>query len=162
MRILGLDPGTRVTGFGVVDVEGSRMRLVDAGILATPSDAPLEIRLATIAHRLRDLVAATGPEAAAVEGAFVKLDPKAALAIGHARGAILAVLGELSVPVFSYAPASIKRAVTGNGRASKEQVARMVGAILGSDEPLERDATDALGAAVAHAFGRKAQLLGEQ
>ena len=163
MRILGLDPGTRVVGYGIVDSEGSHLAFVDAGVISLPGSMPLETRLGMIAGRLRDLVGSQEPDVAAVEEAFVKLDPRAALTIGHARGAILAVLGEAGVPVHGYPPATIKKAVTGNGNASKEQVARMVSAILGRDLPAMRaDATDALAASLAHALGHRAQLLSDQ
>lgn len=142
-------------------MEGTRLRFLDAGTLSADRDAPLERRLATIAAGLRALCERWRPGAAAVEDVFVKADPRAALAIGHGRGALLAVLGERRIAVHSYAPASIKRALTGNGRARKEQVAKMVGKLLGTGE-LAVDATDALAAAIAHAFGSKAQTLADQ
>ena len=162
MRILGLDPGTRVAGYGVVDTQGSSLKLIAAGTFRVPAGAAVEIRLARIAKELRETITEWKPDAAAVEDVFVKLNPRAALAIGQARGALLAVLGEHGIPVHSYPPASIKKAVTGNGRASKAQVARMVGAILGDSHPRPQDATDALATALAHAFGHKAQLLADQ
>ncbi|MHC4971472.1 MAG: crossover junction endodeoxyribonuclease RuvC [Planctomycetota bacterium] len=159
--MLGLDPGTRTAGYGLVEVEGTRLRFLDAGTLTAVRGAPLEDRLATIATGLRALCESFRPTAAAVEDVFVKADPKAALAVGHGRGALLAVLGEQQVRVHSYAPASIKRALTGNGRARKEQVAKMVSKLLGTGD-LPTDATDALAAAVAHAFASKAQMLADQ
>lgn len=142
-------------------MQGTRLRFLDAGTLTADRAAPLERRLAVIASGLRAVCVRWRPGAAAVEDVFVRADPKAALAVGHGRGALLAVLGEQQVAVHSYAPATIKRALTGNGRARKEQVARMVGKLLGTAD-LAVDATDALAAAVAHAFGAKAQLLAEQ
>lgn len=153
MLVLGIDPGTRVAGYGIVAAEGARMRLVEAGVLRAPARDPVERRLARIAAGLRDLLSRHRPDAAAVEDAFVKVDPQAALAVGLARGAILAVLGELGLEAASYPPASVKRSVAGSGRAGKDQVARMVAAILGEDArvPLA-DATDALAVAIAHAL----------
>jgi len=162
LTILGLDPGTRVTGFGLVRADGSRLALVEGGILAAEAGAPLEVRLARIAAGLRGVLDAAAPDEAAMEDAFVRTDPRAALMIGHGRGALLAVLGEAGIPVRSYPPATVKRSVTGNGRASKEQVARMVQAILGTARAFPKDATDALAVAVAHAMGRKTQLLVDQ
>jgi len=153
MLVLGIDPGTRVVGFGLVRVEGNRLLFVDAGVLRAPRNAPIEQRLAKIADDLSELVRRHAPDAAAVEDVFVKVDPQAALAVGLARGAILSVLGRARLEVASYPPASVKRSVAGNGRATKAQVARMVAAILGENglgEPM--DATDALSVAIAHAL----------
>lgn len=160
MVILGLDPGTRVAGYGVIEAKGQALRFVAAGVLRAPADAPVEQRLAAIAAGLREIVEAFGPETAAVEDAFVRADPRAALVLGQGRGALLAVLGERRIPVGAYPPATVKRAVGGHGRAGKEQVARMVGAILGIQglpEPL--DATDALAVAIAHAAASKTQAI---
>jgi crossover junction endodeoxyribonuclease RuvC len=163
VRILGLDPGTRVAGYGVVDSSGSRLSLVEAGVLTAPAAAPVEQRLAALAAGLRKVVAAHRPDAAAMEDAFVRADPRAALLVGQGRGALLAVLGEHGIPVRSYPPASVKRAVAGNGRASKEQVARMVGAILGAKSlPDILDATDALGVAIAHGLASRSQVISSQ
>ena len=123
--------------------------------------APLERRLAWIAAGLREVLAEWQPRAAAVEDLFVKVNPRAALAIGQARGAILAVLGEQEIRVQSYAPATIKKALTGSGRATKDRVASMVGTLLGTRD-LETDESDALATALTHAFASKAQLLTEQ
>ena len=150
-----------MAGYGFVEVEGTRLRFLDAGTLVAERTAPLERRLATIASGLRALCETWRPDAAAVEDVFVKADPRAALAVGHGRGALLAVLGEHRIAVHSYAPASIKRALTGNGRAPKERVAKMVAQLLGTAD-LATDATDALAAALAHAFAAKAQMLTEQ
>jgi len=150
-----------VAGYGLVEVDGTRLRFLDAGTLLADRGEPLERRLATIATGLRAICASWRPDVAAVEDIFVKADPRAALAVGHGRGALLAVLGEHEIAVHSYAPASIKRSLTGNGRATKERVAKMVGKLLGTGE-LATDATDALATAIAHAFAAKAQLLAEQ
>ena len=153
MRILGIDPGTRIVGYGVIDRNGSRLTAVAAGVVSVPARLPIEQRLARIAAEVRALVLEHRPESAAVEDAFVDADPRSALTIGMGRGAIIATLGEAQLAVASYPPATIKKAVAGNGRAAKEQVARMVGAILGLaalPEPL--DATDALAVAITHAL----------
>jgi len=163
MLILGIDPGTRVAGYGLVESLGSRLRLVAMGILSAPASAPVERRLATIAKGLSGVVAANRPDVAAMEDAFVRLDPRAALLVGQGRGALLAVLGGEGIEVRSYPPASVKRSVAGNGRASKEQVSRMVAAILGVGAlggPL--DATDALAVAITHGLQRSSQSLIQQ
>ncbi|MHC4954852.1 MAG: crossover junction endodeoxyribonuclease RuvC [Planctomycetota bacterium] len=153
MRILGIDPGTRVVGYGVIDQEGSRLHCVDAGALSVPAGLSIERRLAMIAADLREVIETHRPTTSAMEDVFVATDPRAALKIGFGRGAILAVLGEAQLEVASYPPATIKKAVAGNGRANKEQVAHMVAAILGlgrAPEPL--DATDALAVAITHSL----------
>jgi crossover junction endodeoxyribonuclease RuvC len=158
MLILGLDPGTRVAGYGLVEARGSRLRLVGTGVFSAPATAPVERRLAAIAKGLREVVAAHRPDVAAME--VVRVDPRAALVVGQARGALLAVLGEHGIEVRSYPPATVKRSVGGNGRASKEQVARMVGAILGTSMPeVPVDATDALAVAIAHGLRGPAEAL---
>jgi len=122
-------------------------------VLRADAARPIEQRLAVLAAQLRTLLERADPEAAAVEDVFVRADPRAALAIGHARGAVLALLGEREVPVAAYPPATVKRAVAGNGRAAKEQVARMVAAILRVKElDVPLDATDALAVAITHAL----------
>jgi crossover junction endodeoxyribonuclease RuvC len=163
MLILGLDPGTRVVGYGLVEARGSRLGLKGMGVLAAPPSDPVERRLAAIASGLREVLTAHRPEVASMEDAFVRVDPRAALLVGQGRGALLACLGERGIPVRSYPPASIKRAVAGNGRASKEQVARMVAAILGIETPEgPLDATDALAAAITHALARTTEAIMEQ
>ena len=151
-RILGIDPGTHVVGYGVVETEGTRLRLVGAGTCTAVAKAPIEQRLATLASQLRDVLSEHRPDTAAMEDAFVKADMRAALKIGQGRGALLAVLGAAGLDVAHYPPASVKKAVASNGRATKQQVARMIAAILGQPLDLPDDATDALAVAVTHAF----------
>jgi len=131
-------------------------------VRASPGD-PLEIRLSTLAAGLRTLLKEFKPAAAAVEDVFVRADPKAALAVGHGRGALLAALGEARIPVTPYPPATVKLAVAGNGRAGKEQVARMVTVILGATPLVAvRDATDALALAITLALRGTMQHLMQQ
>jgi len=152
-RILGVDPGTRVVGYGVIDCEGSSIRHVAAGAIRVPASLPIEQRLARIAAGLRAVVAGHAPESAAMEDVFVDADPRSALKIGFGRGAILAVLGEAGLAVASYAPATVKKAIAANGRADKSQVSRMITAILGLEAPPEPvDVADALAVAVTHAL----------
>lgn len=150
-RILGLDPGTVVFGWGVVEARGSRLRALGSGALRPPREAGRPARLAALQAGLRAVVARFGPRLASMEEAFVGLDPRAALRIGEARGIALAALAEASVPVLEIPPATVKKAVAGNGRASKEQVGRMVRAILGlpAAARLPEDAADALAVAIA-------------
>ena len=123
----------------------------------------MEVRLAKIAGELARLIEQHQPDHAAIEDAFVKHDPRAALTLGEARGAVLAALGAAGLAVASYPPATIKKAVTGHGGASKDQVARMVGSVLHlTSLPEPRDATDALAVALTHALRLKTQHLGRK
>ena len=142
-----------------MDSEGTRLTFVDAGVLKAAAKDPLERRLASISTAFSTLVERIGPAEAAVEDVFVKTNPRTALAIGHARGALLSVLGTHGIVVFSHPPASVKRSVAGNGAAGKDQVARMVGVILGLKLELPLDATDALAGAIAPALGLKTRHL---
>jgi len=160
LRVLGIDPGTRVAGYGVVEAEGTRLRFLAAGALRAPRQAPVERRLAALAKGLREVLDQWSPGVAAMEDVFVKADPRAALTVGEGRGALLAVLGERGLEVASYPPARVKRSVTGHGAADKSRVARMVATLLGLDRPPEPpDATDALAVAITHALAFKSQLL---
>ena len=152
-RIIGIDPGSRVVGFGIIEQHGAQMRAVAAGVVTAPAKLPIEQRLARITAGLREQLAEHRPDTAAMEDVFVDADPRSALKIGFGRGAILALLGEAGLAVASYPPATVKKAVTGNGRADKSQVGRMVAAILAlSAIPEPADATDALAVAITHAL----------
>ena len=159
MRILGIDPGSRVLGYAVLDCDdGARkkLRYVECGVVEANRREPLERRLAEIAQGLEDVIRELGPESVAAEDVFTAGNPRTALLLGQARGAALAVCGRAGLRVFAYAPAVVKQAVTGRGRAPKEQVARMVQVLVGLTKVPRADAADALAVAVAHAHIRKA------
>lgn len=150
-RVLGIDPGTRVVGWGIVERDGPRLRAVAHGTLRADGRQPVEVRLATIAEGLRAVLAEHQPSQASIEEAFYGRDARAAQRLGEGRGALLLVLAECGVPVAHYANNVVKKALTGHGRATKDQVAAMLRRILGLDEtPVSRDATDALALAVCH------------
>jgi crossover junction endodeoxyribonuclease RuvC len=156
LRVLGIDPGTHVCGWGVVAAEGGRLRCEGYGVVRAPATAPVERRLATIAKGLRDVIARHAPTEAAIEEVFYGRDVRAAVRIGEGRGAALVVLSDAGLPVRGYANNAVKHAVTGAGRAEKGRVHAMVKAILGLAEvtgPL--DASDALAIAICHHHGRK-------
>ncbi len=158
MRILGIDPGSSVTGWGVVEKKGSQLVLVGAGAIVAKGDALAE-RLACIAAGLREVIAAHAPEAAAVESLFFAKNVRSAIALGHARGVALLAIAEAKLPVAEYAPAEVKRAIVGNGRAEKEQVAHMVRVLLNHRGPQARlDVTDALAVAICHAHTAASRL----
>jgi crossover junction endodeoxyribonuclease RuvC len=155
-RILGVDPGTRVTGWGVVEVSGNRSRLVACGAVRTAAET-LAGRLREVHVALRDVAAGHRPGVLAVERPFFGKNASSALTVGMARGTAFLVAAEAGIEVREYPPAVVKRAVVGNGGASKEQVARMVSLLLGlAAAPEPADATDAL--AVALADAHRAQL----
>jgi crossover junction endodeoxyribonuclease RuvC len=152
MRVLGIDPGTAATGYGVVDAEGSRMRAVERGVITTPARQPLEQRLAEIHARVAELIGRLAPDSVALEDLYIGGNPRTVLSVGHARGAVLAACGSAGLSAAGYPPAEVKSSVCGFGRADKLQVQRMVGAMLAIDLSGDPDhATDALGVAICHA-----------
>ena len=162
MRILGLDPGSRYTGYGLIDKRGSSLTPVAFGRFAAPRE-PLPERLAFLAAELRALLASEEPDAAALETPFQGLNPRSLIVLAQARGALLAVLAESDRPIREYAPSEVKAAVSGYGRADKAQVAAMVRRILGlGSRRLSADAADALAVAICCAqMTRYADLAGK-
>jgi crossover junction endodeoxyribonuclease RuvC len=155
MRVLGVDPGSRVCGYGVIAVDAPRRyRYVECGVLTAPVRAPAEVRLGEIARCLGEVIAEVAPDALAVEDVFSHVNVRSALALAQARGLVLAVAGMAGLPVFSYPPARVKKAVTGRGRASKHQVANMVRVLVGLRRTPAADAADALAVAIAHAHAQ--------
>ncbi len=155
MRILGIDPGSRVCGYGVIDGAGDELTYVECGILTAPEGRSMEQRLGEIARGLREVIAELQPTVVAVEDIFVYQNVRSSLALAHARGMALAVVGLAGLAVTSYQPAIVKKAVSGTGRADKQQVARMVQALIGLRSLPRADATDALAVAITH--GRSAR-----
>jgi crossover junction endodeoxyribonuclease RuvC len=152
--VLGIDPGVASTGYGVVLSRGQALAALDGGVVATRADEPLERRLARVHARICDLIAEHRPAAMAVEDIFFGQNARTAFAVGQARGAVLLAAGLAGVPCYSYTPQAVKHAVCGSGSAEKDQVQRMVGALLSLPEPPEPDhAADALAVAVCHANG---------
>ncbi|NNE18488.1 MAG: crossover junction endodeoxyribonuclease RuvC, partial [Myxococcales bacterium] len=131
MRILGIDPGSRRTGWGVVQLEGTRLRQVGAGTISVAEKLPLATRLHLIHQGLEQVVGEHRPEAVAVEEIFFAKYPNAALKLGHARGVTLLVAAQSGLEVHQYPPAVVKRTVVGRGAADKTQVARLITALLG-------------------------------
>ncbi|MBX7251482.1 MAG: crossover junction endodeoxyribonuclease RuvC [Candidatus Promineofilum sp.] len=152
MRILGLDPGTATTGYGIIDAVDGRLTLVEYGIISTPAGDAAPDRLQSIFHQLRDLLATHRPATAGVEQVFFGRNITTAIAVGQARGVLLLALAEAGVPVSEYSPPKVKEAVTGYGKADKAQVQLMVRHILDlAETPRPDDAADALAVAIAHA-----------
>lgn len=152
MRILGVDPGSRRTGYGCIETSGSRHRLIVCGALSPPVHAPLPDKLLIVHNGLAKLLAAHKPDVMALEDLFYARNARSALILGHVRGALMLAAAEAGVPVAEYSPASVKQAAVGYGRADKQQVQQMVTLLLGLDAPPSPlDASDALAVAVCHA-----------
>jgi crossover junction endodeoxyribonuclease RuvC len=154
MIVLGIDPGTASTGYGVVATDPhrpGRLRALDGGVIETPAGLPLERRLAAIHARACELIEEHGPTAVALEDLYFGANARSALAVGHARGVVLLAAGQRAIPCAAYTPQQVKGAVCGSGRADKAQVARMVRALLRLAEVPKADHTsDALAVAVCH------------
>lgn len=150
VRILGLDPGSRVCGYGVIDERGGELAYVECGILTAPEDRTMEQRLGELARGLREVIGELAPQIVAVEDVFSHQNVRSALALAQARGMVLAVVGLSGLAVASYAPALVKKSVSGSGRADKTQIARMVQALIGLRSLPRADATDALAVAITH------------
>jgi crossover junction endodeoxyribonuclease RuvC len=152
MIVLGIDPGTASTGYGVVESAGSRLRVLDAGVIATSAGVPLERRLADIHARVGELLERHGADAVAIEELYFGANVRTAFAVGQARGVVLLAAGQRGVPSRSYTPQQVKGAVCGSGRADKDQVARMVARLLGMEgAPASDHASDALAVAICDA-----------
>ena len=150
--VMGIDPGFANTGFGVVRVAGSQMSAVDGGVIEAPPDEPPERRLARIHASLTELVTWHQPAAVALEDVYFGRNVRSAIGVGQARGVAMLAAAERGVPCFDYTPQAVKMAVCGTGAAVKDQVQRMVGALLGLPEPPQSDhAADALAVAICHA-----------
>ena len=154
MRVIGIDPGTASCGFGVVNTDGSRVSAVEFGVWKTSARDPLQARLGILYDNLTELVSQHGPHAVALEESYVGADRRIALSVGQARGALLAACAKSGVSATEYAPATVKQAVGGWGRADKKQMQRMVETVLGLDvPPTPHHAADALAVAICHALG---------
>jgi len=149
MIVLGIDPGTASTGYGVVQSLGSRLSALEHGVIQTHPGVPLERRLADIHARVGGLLDSHAPAAVAIEELYFGANVRTAFAVGQARGVVLLAAGQRGIPTRSYTPQQVKSAVCGSGRAGKEQVARMAARLLGLDAPPVPDhAADALAVAV--------------
>lgn len=155
MRILGIDPGTGILGFGVVDVQGSKVQMVDAGVIRTPVKEDDAVRLLTIYEELTDIIANTRPAVMSVEKLFFARNVTTAMTVAQARGVVLLCGHQAGLEIFEYTPMQIKQAVTGYGKADKKQIQEMVRVLLKLKEvPKPDDCADALAAALTHINSR--------
>lgn len=157
IRIIGIDPGLRNMGWGVIEVTGSRLAYVASGLLHSNAKAPLAQRLCALHEGLRGVIQRHAPAEAAVEETFVNRDPQSALKLGQARGIALVVPALAGLPVAEYAANLIKKTVVGSGHAEKTQIAMMVKVLLPRSEAQSADAADALAVAITHAQHRLAR-----
>jgi crossover junction endodeoxyribonuclease RuvC len=154
MLLLGLDPGLRHTGWGLLESRGNQLRYVACGVVHTDGGADLAGRLGGLYNGLAAVIAGHGPAEAAVEETVVNRNPLSSLKLGHARGVVLLVAAHHGLPVTEYAASQVKRAVTGTGAAAKDQVAMMVRYLLPGCGEVTADAADALAVAICHAHFR--------
>ena len=156
IRILGLDPGLRRTGWGVVEVEGSRLSHIAHGVIAPPCDLPLAARLLVLFEAITQIIVLHTPDEAAVEETFMTANGSSTLKLGHARAAAMIAPARAGLPVAEYAAKVVKKAVVGTGGADKHQVAFMIARLLPAAGAPTADAADALAVAIAHAHARTA------
>ncbi|MEI8096554.1 MAG: crossover junction endodeoxyribonuclease RuvC [Candidatus Moraniibacteriota bacterium] len=160
MKILGIDPGTAIVGWGVIDIEGSKTTALAYGHIATSKDLPLHKRLAEISLNLKEIIEKYQPEEAAIEELFFFSNQKTVISVAQARGCILLTLENLCVNIFGYTPLEVKQALTNYGRADKAQVQLMVKALLKLKSiPKPDDVADALAIALCHASRRKMEAI---
>ena len=154
MRILGIDPGLRVTGFGILDRRGQRLEYVASGCVRTP-EGELPERLKVILEGLHEVISVHGPSEVAIEKVFVNVNPQSTLLLGQARGAAICAAVSRNLPVSEYTALQVKQSVVGNGHAAKEQVQDMVRRLLNLGGIPQADAADALACAICHAHSAR-------
>lgn len=156
MRIIGIDPGTGILGFGIIEVLKNQPRLVDAGVIRTPVKEDDAVRLQTIFDELNSIIADTAPEQMSVEKLFFARNVTTAMTVAQARGVVLLAGKQAGLDIYEYTPLQIKQTITGYGRAEKKQIQEMVRVILKLPEvPKPDDAADALAAALTHSMTRR-------
>jgi crossover junction endodeoxyribonuclease RuvC len=156
MRILGIDPGTGILGFGVIDVTGRKTQLVDAGVIRTPVKEDDAVRLLTIYEELTDIIATNKPEVMSVEKLFFSKNVTTGMTVSQARGVVLLTAQQAGIKIVEYNPMQIKQAITGYGKADKKQMQEMVRVLLQLQEvPKPDDCADALAAALTYAAGAR-------
>ncbi len=160
MRIIGIDPGTAITGWGIIEGDGGNLQMVAAGVITTPAGMSLPNRLQIIYRELTALVEQWQPETAALEELFFSKNAKTALAVGHGRGVAMLALANANLPIVEYKPLEVKQAITGYGGADKQQIQQMVKLLLSLDDiPRPDDAADALAVAICHLHSAQLRFL---
>ena len=150
MRVLGIDPGLALTGYGLVEGNGG-FKLLAQGVINTPASEPLPLRLRALHRKLKSLLEKLRPDVVAMEQLFFSKNVRTAIAVGQARGVAILAVAETEIPLYEYTPLEVKQALTGYGRARKEQIQRMVCLLLGLDAPPKPDdVADAIAVAICH------------
>lgn len=158
MRIIGIDPGTGILGFGVIDVDGNKVTMVDAGVITTPAHTPLDERLEDIYDSLTEIIRETKPQVMSIEKLFFARNVTTAISVSHARGVAMLTGRQAKLPIAEYTPMQIKQTLTGYGKADKKQMQEMVRMHLGLREiPKPDDAADALAAAITYSMMSRVQ-----
>ncbi len=152
MRILGIDPGTAITGFGVIDYDGKGFKFVDAGVIRTPKEQPMNERLSTVYDEMHELLKEFKPDVMSIELLFFARNVTTAMTVGQSRGIVMLAATQSGIPIYEYTPMQVKQAVTGYGKADKKQIQEMVKKLLKLDQiPKPDDAADGLAVAITHA-----------
>lgn len=151
MRIIGIDPGTGILGFGVIEITDGRMQVIDAGVVTTPAHTPIDVRLEDIFDSLNEVISATKPDVMSIEKLFFSQNVTTAMSVSQARGVAMLAGRKGGLPIHEYTPLQIKQSVTGYGKADKKQVQEMVRVQLNlKNAPKPDDCADALAAAITH------------
>ncbi|HRJ06086.1 MAG TPA: crossover junction endodeoxyribonuclease RuvC [Candidatus Saccharibacteria bacterium] len=151
MRLIGIDPGTGILGFGVIEASGTKIKLITAGVIRTPAHTPLDERLEEIFDGLTEIINETNPDVMSIEKLFFARNVTTAMSVSHARGVAMLTGRKAKLPIFEYTPMQIKQTLTGYGKADKKQMQEMVRLQLGLKEvPKPDDAADALATAITH------------
>ena len=156
MRVLGIDPGFAITGYGIIDYEGNKFKLLESGAVTTEAGVSFPLRISKIYDDLTMLINKYNPDALSIEELFFNKNVKTAISVAHGRGAVLIAASKNNIPVYEYTPLQVKQAVVGYGRADKIQVQQMVKAILNLEKvPKLDDITDAMAIAICHAHSAR-------
>ncbi len=150
MKVLGLDPGIRKTGYGIVAINNNKLQLVDTGIIKTKDKEDISKKITYIYNEVTKIIKKFNPTEAAIEDVFMSVNIRSALILGHARGAAMIACSNNNIDIYTYEPTLVKKTIVGRGRADKTQVAFMVGQILGEKPDWPKDASDALAIAICH------------
>lgn len=162
MRVIGVDPGTAITGWGIVESDGYNLAMIACGVITTQAGTPLPERLQIIYHGLTKVIATYQPNTSALEELFFSKNAKTALTVGHGRGVAMLALANANLSITEYKPLEVKQAITGHGGADKGQMQQMVKLLLGlADIPRPDDAADALAVAICHLHSARLRQLGQ-
>lgn len=162
VRVIGIDPGTAITGWGIVEGDGNDLEMIACGTITTAAGTPLPQRLQTIYRELTEIIEQWQPTTSAIEELFFSKNAKTALAVGHGRGAAMLALANANLPIDEYKPLEVKQAITGYGGADKGQMQQMVKLLLALDDiPRPDDAADALAVAICHLHSARLRMLSE-